>query len=141
MDSRFCRIKTGSMARYLESIQCSQERKEKRKMKTALMTLLFALFGTAAMAQTHFSDPLLELRLHPNPTAHYVEVSLQAPAGAVQLEIFNLLGHRVMPGTTLRSDGRSFSVPLEVRQLPAGIYLVRISQGNHTAVRRLTVQH
>ncbi len=110
-------------------------------MKTALITLLFTLFGTAAMAQAHFSDPLLELRLHPNPAAHYVEVSLQAPAGAVQLEIFNLLGHRVMPGTTLRSDGRSFSVPLEVRQLPAGIYLVRISQGNQTAVRRLTVQH
>lgn len=110
-------------------------------MKTALMTLMFTLIGTAATAQTAFRDPVLELRLHPNPAAQYVEVSLQAPAGSVQLEIFNLLGHRVMPVTNLRSEGRSFSVPMEVRQLPAGIYLVRISQGNQTAVRRLTVQH
>lgn len=110
-------------------------------MKTALMTLLFTLFGTAALAQQGQRDPLLELRLHPNPAAHYVEISLQAPAGTVQLEIFNLLGHRVMPANTLRSDGSSFSLPIEVRHLPAGIYLVRISQGNQTAVRRLTVQH
>jgi hypothetical protein len=116
-------------------------KKGEKKMKTALMTLMFALIGNAAMAQTNFRDPALELRLHPNPAAHYVEVSLQAPAGMVQLEVFNLLGHKVMPGNTLRSDGRGFSIPIEVRQLPAGIYLVRISQGNQSAVRRLTVQH
>jgi len=110
-------------------------------MKTVIITLMFAMFGTTAIAQTTFRDPVLELRLHPNPAAHYVEVSLQAPTGTVQLDVFNLLGHKVMPGTVIQSDGRSFNIPLEVRQLPAGIYLVRISQGNQSAVRRLTVQH
>lgn len=141
MDGAISPTKSNSMAHYLESVQCSQDKKGDTEMKTAIMTLMFALTGTAAMAQTGFRDPVLELRLHPNPAAHYVEVSLQAPAGTVQLEMFNLLGHRVMPGTTLRSDGRSFSIPMEVRQLPAGIYLVRITQGNQSAVRRLTVQH
>jgi hypothetical protein len=110
--------------------------------KTVIMLLMLIGVYYSGKAQIMLQgDTDFGLRLYPNPAANYVEVLFQAPAGSVQVEIFNLLGHRVMPAISKVSNGTELTLPIEVRSLPSGIYLVRIVQGNQGAVRRLTVQH
>ena len=77
--------------------------------------------------------PALSFGLYPNPA--HAEAMLQLPRAA-QIEVFDLSGHRLR--TVALPAGRPL---LELRGLPAGLYLVRATAADgSTAIRRLAVQ-
>jgi hypothetical protein len=77
---------------------------------------------------------------YPNPASSTTRISFSVPVGsAISLEIFDVSGRQVRSvhdevlSTTWNS--RSF----EVDNLVPGIYLVRLTDGNQTATRKMTV--
>ena len=84
-------------------------------------------------------DAVLEATVFPNPARDRATVSLRLPAAAaVRAEVFDALGRRVAAADA--SLGAGFqTVPLALADLPAGLYVVRVTAGDDVAVRRLTV--
>lgn len=78
---------------------------------------------------------------HPNPVAARATISFTvAESGAARIEVYNVLGQRVLtpfagnavPGSVLEAD-------LDVSTLAAGVYLVRLDSAGQTAVQQITV--
>jgi hypothetical protein len=80
----------------------------------------------------------------PNPAADHVVVSVSgqrsAVGGQVSLKIYDLYGREVR---TLVDEAKSpgdYTVGMDVSDLPAGVYLVRLQAGGQSAVRKLIVR-
>lgn len=79
-----------------------------------------------------------EVSLYPNPTENVLNIQLNGISGAWQLEIVAMDG-RVMK--SLRSEGNSVRTEqFRVADLPAGVYLLRVSDGEQQAYVRWTKQ-
>lgn len=74
------------------------------------------------------------ISIFPNPTSGIVQVHMQT-AGNMTLEIFNAMGAKIR---TTHFTGTSGS--LDLTGNAAGIYTVRISDGNSTSVQRIALQ-
>lgn len=80
----------------------------------------------------------IDFRLFPNPTGDAVTVQVADMAGTYQLALVDMTG-RVLQTTTLQSGGTA-SVELDLRQLPAGVYTVRLTGQQAVAVKQV-VKH
>lgn len=110
-------------------------------MKKLWIPLLFLLQIPVSRAQQVNPVPAdFQLRLQPNPAAHYVQVTFILPSGTGALDLFNVLGQKVKSTVIINSGGGEISVPMDLNALPRGVYLVRVSHGTQAAIRRLTVQ-
>jgi photosystem II stability/assembly factor-like uncharacterized protein len=69
--------------------------------------------------------------LYPNPAGERLYVSLAGLSGAVQVELLNAAGQRVRSGEVPSASQQSV-LPLELKGLPAGTYLVRVRSGTFT---------
>jgi len=78
-------------------------------------------------------------RLYPNPTngASVLVVSLPV-AAEVQVELVNLLGQTISERSQRLAAG-STSLPVSMDGLASGIYLVKVSAGGQTLVRRIAL--
>ena len=100
---------------------------------------------TASEDETPGSAALALMEPHPNPFHDRTRVELEVAApGVVLAEVFDALGRRV----AVLSDGPLGAgrhtltwngAASDGRPLAAGVYLVRVRQGVHTAARRLTL--
>lgn len=77
------------------------------------------------------SDPSVSLA--PNPAAHFVTV--KAASAITHIEVYNTLGVAVK-----RETPNSNSFTLDIANLAQGIYNVRVTTRNGSAVRKLTVR-
>jgi hypothetical protein len=89
-------------------------------------------------------DKGLFLNMYPNPAMDHVVVSVLSPQSSVvshvTFKIFDLYGREVR---TLVDEAKStgeYSVRMDVSELPAGVYLVRLQTGGQSAVSKLVVQ-
>jgi len=83
----------------------------------------------------------LALDLQPNPTQGDATVRLAARApGPARLEVFDLAGRRVHGETHLIASAGVHPILLSLpRELPGGLYLVRVTIGGQAAVARLAL--
>ena len=72
----------------------------------------------------------------PNPFEDEITVTISAPAGFYSLQLTNLIGEMIV-----RDDmeiGTDFySTKLDLNTVPAGVYLIQISNGTHSSVERI----
>ena len=97
----------------------------------------------AATAASPAAVPVAALvQAAPNPFQERTVLTYTLPeAGAVRLEVFNLLGQRVQ---TLRSEAQEAGVHTQEfngTKLPAGVYVYKLSAGNQSASGRLVLTH
>lgn len=74
--------------------------------------------------------------LRPNPTRGTVQVIMHQAEGHVRIEVLDLVGRTWM----VAASGDKTTVDLDLQQLPAGIYMVRVSTDEFTSVQRLIKQ-
>ena len=92
-----------------------------------------------AVASEAAPEAAFDLTIYPNPVRDRATVALAlAEAQEVTVEVYDTLGRQLVRSTTALNAGFQ-SVPLDVRALPAGAYVVRVTAGNDTRVERLTV--
>ena len=79
----------------------------------------------------------------PNPSNGELRVRVvPALAGPARLDLFDLRGQRVrqvFEGTL--SAGQPYELPLNVREMASGVYLLRLYSSHHAQVLRLVVEH
>jgi hypothetical protein len=76
---------------------------------------------------------LLEVILHPNPTNSGFVTIKSNQMGAVQAQVFDLLGKEVI-NTTVNNER------MDVSNLNAGVYVVKLTQNKNTTTKKLIVQ-
>ncbi|RAK65927.1 FG-GAP-like repeat-containing protein [Hymenobacter edaphi] len=97
-------------------------------------------FEPARPTAAHGSQSALALDVYPNPATGSFTLQLPAVAGATQAEatLFNALGQRVRTQTVaLPATGARTTI--DARKLAAGVYLLQVQVGEHTASRRVTL--
>jgi hypothetical protein len=77
--------------------------------------------------------------MFPNPTANEVtlDVNLQAE-GPVRVSLIDITGKAMMLRTYDLAKGDS-QITLDVSQLPAGTFFVRVENGEHAGVQKLMI--
>ncbi len=75
----------------------------------------------------------------PNPVSDRMNIQIETPqAATIQLGVYTLTGQQLL-GREVAAPGGSFQTVLETNSLPAGIYLLRLRQGEQTQVTRIQV--
>lgn len=87
------------------------------------------------------NSALNELSVFPNPASDVAELSFDAPeAGAVEVTVLDMNGRAVNTINETVSAGAQ-SIALDVTELPAGIYMVKVQQNETVKTLRLSVTH
>lgn len=90
--------------------------------------------GTFAPAK-----PTLELSLLPNPAAETTVLSVTLTDGSnVTVEIFDMMGSRVYQNNLPTTSGQQ-TLAIPVKQLIAGTYWVRVTDGKNYGITKLLV--
>ncbi len=96
--------------------------------------IIFFLFTSLTFAQDGRSDGDIDgFKLYPNPATNgkvYISTSLNGPK---QIMIFDVLGIRVLETTILGKE-------LDLSQLDAGIYVLRVLENDKVATRKLIIK-
>ena len=71
--------------------------------------------------------------LYPNPTSNGAVAIQTETAGAVNVEIYNLLGKRALTAKNVNGN-------LNVSTLNAGVYLVKVTQNGVSSTKKLIVK-
>ncbi|MDE3742985.1 T9SS type A sorting domain-containing protein [Maribacter polysaccharolyticus] len=94
----------------------------------------FFLFITLGFAQdVKPNGDIMEFKLYPNPVTNgkvYIITETKAPK---KIHIYDVLGTQVMQTTLLREE-------LNVSELDAGVYVLRVYQKDKVATRKLIVK-
>lgn len=81
-----------------------------------------------------------EVAIFPNPARNKATLQLSAAqAGIYQVELLSAQG-QLLRTNTVEVNGANASLPVDLSALSNGLYLVRVSNGDRTAVRRLVKQ-
>lgn len=98
--------------------------------------------GVVMTGETVGVTPVAEDRptisIYPNPASTSVRLALPNSGEAVNLSLFDLSG-QVQRSERVFANGQE--VVMDVRDLSAGLYLMRIESGDWVETRRLVVQH
>lgn len=104
-------------------------------MRNALLALAMFLTG---IASARADD--MKIRLSPNPASSVVNLQFENPVvGGFSVEVYTVLGTRILHYTFNEPEGTRVVV-LNTATLADGIYLVRVTQGNSSTVKRLKIQ-
>lgn len=111
-----------------------------KKNYTFIIVLLVALFSFSAQAQESKSsassktqEPIIEgLTIYPNPTnSGKIYISTKSSLDK-KVEIFNVLGKKVLETIITSKE-------VNVSTLTAGVYIIKIKEGEATATRKLII--
>jgi len=75
------------------------------------------------------------VKIYPNPVTDDLTISLASFSSNCKIEVCNILGKTI--GTTLVNDQITH---LNVGEYPAGVYLVKVLNNNHTSIHKVLVQ-
>ncbi len=103
---------------------------------------LFPTTGASAAARGGLATPSASdaLAVYPNPATDRLTVNATlVQAGPVTLGLANALG-QVVRQRTLAAPAGPQALPLDVRGLPAGLYLLRVQQGSTTTTQKVLLQ-
>ncbi|MFN3530726.1 MAG: T9SS type A sorting domain-containing protein [Bacteroidia bacterium] len=110
-------------------------------MDTKMATQAFNItLVRGIMSNVNEQNPLASISLFPNPATGSATLSFDAQYNkALQLEVIDMIGKRVR--NEVIHDASTGRVQIDLAGLQQGVYFVRLSNGEHSAVRRLVVKH
>jgi hypothetical protein len=87
-----------------------------------------------------FSPRKINLNVFPNPAKDFVNIQFEAlSAGNFSVEVFNTLGQRAaIEHLGFRSAG-IISHQINLAAVPAGVYFVKLNNGNDSIIKKITV--
>ncbi len=110
--------------------------------KLLLGLLLSASVGLGAQAQTVAERSAVEERsivVFPNPSAGILHVTVTGFEGAASLRVLNVIGNEVYRETLSASEPR-ISRTIDLSNLSAGLYYVKIESGAHAEMRKVVLR-
>lgn len=87
--------------------------------------------GTYTLSTRNFDTN--DFKLYPNPTATGFIKIKSTNSGSIAVEVFDILGKRVLKQASLRND------TLDVSMLNTGVYILKITQDNATVTKKLVI--
>ncbi|MBN8682996.1 MAG: proprotein convertase P-domain-containing protein [Chitinophagales bacterium] len=100
---------------------------------TATATVTVNFVGTADL------EAAWGVNLAPNPGSGLFRLQLEQAPANLQLSLLNLQGQRLYQ-EFFEANSASFNTSLDFRHLPAGMYLLQVSDGRRSMVLRLALQ-
>jgi hypothetical protein len=91
----------------------------------------------------HDIEPQLiqDVQLFPNPADETVQVAFSLTESAdVQIQIYDLLGRLQLQGMKQKMSAGKQQIPLNVKQLPVGIYSVEVRAGGKKMAQKLVLE-
>jgi hypothetical protein len=82
------------------------------------------MLSASGVEESSTAVPAGALRVHPNPTRGSTRVSCSVPSGSVTWRICDATGRTVLGP---RREPRASSFLLDLRPLPAGVYVLQVS--------------
>jgi len=76
------------------------------------------------------------LNIYPNPTAGKVNVELTEKMILESIQVFNLIGEKVLEYTNLNS----YHFSIDLGQFPKGFYIIQVDGSNSKAVRKIMLK-
>ncbi|MFO7722244.1 MAG: DUF1566 domain-containing protein [Bacteroidales bacterium] len=86
--------------------------------------------NVAPIAGFNDVNPVPQYCIRPNPVSDLCTVTLNKGYDQINIEIFNITGHKILDCTQFHSG----SITLNLEELPEGIYFMGISAGGHWIV-------
>lgn len=88
------------------------------------------------------SKGAFSLQIQPNPADEEVVVLLNTKENSlITIELLNSFG-QVFSGTSLKAKANErVEVPIKTSDLPVGAYLIRVTSGDNTEVKKVTIAH
>lgn len=81
-----------------------------------------------------------QVSIYPNPASGYTRLSVDLEsAGSLTVSIINLCGQEVYNVNESASSG-NYTMNLDVSDLPAGVYLVKVTAGNNIGTKKLIIR-
>jgi hypothetical protein len=82
---------------------------------------------------------LPDWRIYPNPTTGFVMLQGLTPGrGAVEIRCYNPLGKLLLRMEEVSTDQ---TIPVDLRHLAPGLYLIQINDGSTQQIHRVIIQH
>lgn len=86
-------------------------------------------------------DDHTQVSVYPNPTSDLLFVNVQSTQKAEAIvSLIDMDGRRLVERSVMTGDFDNQTLNLDVRNLPAGIYLVQITSGNSTVVEKVVIE-
>jgi hypothetical protein len=129
-DKRFFRMIPGVGHEIIVRVQCA----DGRISEYGPADTIYSLDARQGVAQ---QEQLMErIQLFPNPAAHEVVIDLQAAEGKTFVEIRDLSGRVVTQRQAFEGQQQ---LRIDVSAEPIGLYLVQLTNGQHTETQRLMI--
>jgi len=97
---------------------------------------------TSSKAAEAVSLSVLDLEVWPNPASDQVQVKVNGAEGKVDVHVFDLQGRNMNAYFQgIESLGLGQSHTFDTRNLPEGIYFLKVNVGNQVSTKKLIVQH
>ncbi len=117
------------------------------------MRVLLAIFFTTILSPSAFAfspssveeyaTPFLkEFTIYPNPTSGAITLTLETMEAVnqpMELKVYSLIGQEMMKETINPFSGVK-KVQLDLSQLPKGLYMVEVSSGDKSRIKRVSVR-
>ena len=83
-----------------------------------------------------------DLKLYPNPASKTINITLNEKAQKIsEIEIFNMLGERVLKNQLAISNSMNKNYEIEIAQFPAGTYFLKYSSLKINKVIKFNIVH
>lgn len=102
----------------------------KKYFYITLIVCLFSFLGFAQEGKTQQGDAL---GFYPNPVSNGKIYITSKTSLEKEILIFDVLGKKVLQTTTTTKE-------LNISTIPPGVYIIKISEGDNTATRKLIVR-
>lgn len=81
------------------------------------------------------------VRMYPNPVSDMIHFDIQlSKTGTVRIELFDILGNKVMDVQNLSANGSSYTASQDVTSMTNGMYIAKISFTSSTGVQEFYMQ-
>jgi hypothetical protein len=97
-------------------------------------------FGNLQDVPSSKGSGVLAVRVYPNPSRDAATLSFSAPGTAqIRVQVYNLYGTEVIHLINQKSDTEKQSIHFSTRDLPSGMYFIRLQAGNKTGAGKIMV--
>lgn len=94
-------------------------------------------FTTLLKLEAPSAPDLQAVQLYPNPGSNTVVISFESKnTGDAEIKIFNTVGQQLLSFPAIAVEGLN-EVSIDIRSLPAGVYIVKLINGNESALQKL----
>ncbi len=105
--------------------------------------LSLSAFAYSPSSVEDFGSPFLkEFTIYPNPTSGEVTLTIETADlvnGPMTLKVYSLIGQEMMKKSITPFSGVK-KVQLDLSTLPKGLYMVEVSNGDKSRIKRVSVR-